>query len=78
MSTQIHSWREPAEASERRNVTLSVNAELLSTAKAMNIDLAEILEEALRAKTAAQPDRQPLGAPPVAANGNRSETPRSW
>lgn len=78
MSTQIHSWREPAEAAERRSVTLSVNAELLAAAKAMDLDLAEILENALRAKTAALPANQPHGAPLIAANGNRSEKPRSW
>lgn len=59
-------------------MTLSVDVELLSAAKAMDLNLAEILEEALRAKTAAQPAHQPANASLIAANGNRSEKPRSW
>lgn len=50
MSMHTRPWREEAEAAERRTVSLSLDAELLSAAKAMDIDLIHALEEALRTK----------------------------
>lgn len=73
-------WRPNSETAEQRRVNLSIDAELLSTAKAMDIDLAHSLEETLRATIRARSSQQSSGEPQVAANCNADGSERlpSW
>ncbi len=78
MSSLLHRpWRPNGETAEQRRVSLSIDAELLSTARALDIDLAHSLEEILRATIQAR-SSQHTGE--VAANGNAdgSEPIPSW
>lgn len=85
MNNPLHRpWRPNGETAEQRTVNLSIDAELLSTAKAMNIDLAVSLEEMLR-RTIQARNSQQVGENPrnqVAANCNadarESEASPSW
>lgn len=77
MSTLLHRpWRANGHTAEPRSVTLSIDAELLATATAMNIDLAAALDAALRSIVAARAD-QTLSE---AANCNIAvtEAPSPW
>lgn len=70
MNTQFRPWRDTSDASERRTVSLTIDVELLSAAKAMDIDPALALEEALRTK---------LGLPSPANEAQESPaTASSW
>jgi len=77
MSSPSHRpWRPNGETAEQRSIHLSIDAELLSTAKAMDIDLAHSLEETLRATIQAR-SSQPQSEQ-SAANCNAAERLPSW
>ncbi len=78
MSNPLHRpWRPNGETAEPRTISLTIDAELLSSAKAMDVDLAHSLEEALRAKIDARSAPAVDNGPHVAANTN-SEIDGSW
>jgi len=81
MSNPLHRpWRANGKAAEPRSVTLAVNAELVATAQAMNIDLTASLEEALRLTIQARTlgDETPRAANCNASDCDESGVPPSW
>ena len=62
---EVRRWRH--QGGEKRSVTVALDGELLAEATAMNLDLAAVLEEALRAKMA------PHSVLPQAANAASGE-----
>jgi post-segregation antitoxin (ccd killing protein) len=83
MSNPLHRpWRPNGETAEPRTISLTIDAELLSSAKALDIDLAASLEEMLRTTIHAR-NIQPVSADQrIAANCNadsrESETQPGW
>ena len=83
MSNPVHRpWRPNGETAEQRAVSLSIDAELLSTAKALNIDLAASLEEMLRTTIDARNIQHVSEEQSVAANcnadGRESKAQPGW
>lgn len=77
-STSHRPWRPNGESAEQRSINLSIDAELLSTAKALDIDLALSLEETLRATIEARSGQPVNEGQQSAANCNAAERLPSW
>jgi len=73
-------WHPNGKAAEPRSVTLAVNAELVATAQAMNIDLTASLEEALRSTIQARSlgDEPQRPANCNAADSDEKSAQPSW
>ena len=75
-------WRPNSETAVQRSVQLSIDAELLSTAKALDIDLAASLEEMLRttihARNIQHSGEDQQAAANCNADGGESKSQPSW
>jgi post-segregation antitoxin (ccd killing protein) len=83
MSNPVHRpWRPNGETAEPRTISLTIDAELLSSAKALDIDLAASLEEMLRTTIHARNIQHVGEEQSVAANCNadsgESKTQPGW